>query len=77
MEAHHLIPMSRQGGFSYSLDVPANIIPLCPNCHRKIHHATEDERNKMIKRFFSKRAQQLNQAGIIISLDELLESYKN
>ena len=38
MEAHHLIPLSTQDYFDYSLDVDANIVCLCPNCHRKLHY---------------------------------------
>ena len=30
VEAHHLIPMEFQDEFTYSLDVPENIIALCP-----------------------------------------------
>ncbi len=29
LELHHLVPRSQRGG-----DVAANIIPLCPHCHR-------------------------------------------
>lgn len=38
MEPHHLIPLGNQDSFEYSLDVPANIICLCPTCHREIHY---------------------------------------
>ena len=30
MEAHHLIPMEFQDDFEHSIDVPENIISLCP-----------------------------------------------
>ncbi|MEG0664633.1 MAG: hypothetical protein RR483_06005, partial [Clostridia bacterium] len=30
MEGHHLIPMSQQDFYTFSLDVPPNIISLCP-----------------------------------------------
>ena len=42
-EAHHLIPLCFQNEFLYSLDVEANIISLCPNCHRRLHYGTEIE----------------------------------
>ena len=38
MEAHHTIPMELQDEFDKSLDVYANIICLCPLCHRQIHY---------------------------------------
>ena len=44
VEAHHLVPMEFQNQFEKSLDVEANIISLCPLCHKKVHHATFDEK---------------------------------
>lgn len=38
MEGHHAIPMNNQPQFDRSLDVYANIVCLCPVCHRRIHH---------------------------------------
>ena len=32
LESHHIVPRAWGG-----LDIDLNIIPLCPNCHRKIH----------------------------------------
>lgn len=34
LEAHHVIPLS-EGGY----DNVKNVVALCPNCHRKLHHA--------------------------------------
>ncbi len=76
VEAHHLIPMNLQGEFPHSLDVPANVIPLCPNCHRRFHHAIPSERNQIIKISYGRRKSQLEQAGIFIDLDALFEQYK-
>ena len=36
LEGHHLIPLSKQMYFEKSLDVYANIIGLCLNCHRQL-----------------------------------------
>lgn len=41
VEAHHLIPLSCQNDFDYSLDVETNIIRLCPNCHRMLHYGLD------------------------------------
>lgn len=38
-EAHHLIPLSCQYKFKYSLDIEENIISLCSNCHNEIHYS--------------------------------------
>lgn len=40
VEAHHIIPLSQQCNYKKSLDVEANIVALCPNCHKKIHHTS-------------------------------------
>jgi hypothetical protein len=37
-EAHHLIPRCFQDQFENSLDVPANIVSLCSNCHNWLHY---------------------------------------
>ena len=37
-EGHHLIPLSFQPLFEYSLDVEANVVSLCPRCHRLLHY---------------------------------------
>jgi 5-methylcytosine-specific restriction protein A len=75
VEAHHLVPMNLQSKFSWSLDVPGNIVSLCPNCHRQIHHATVQEKRKIIKNLYEKRVSLLKAFGIIISFEELLDSY--
>lgn len=38
MEGHHGIPIRKQDKFNYSLDIYANIISLCPICHRLLHY---------------------------------------
>jgi hypothetical protein len=75
VEAHHLIPMKLQGQFSNSLDVPANIISLCPNCHRKFHYARKVQREEIIKHFYAQRARQLKDYNIQIDLDVLIKAY--
>jgi 5-methylcytosine-specific restriction enzyme A len=75
MEAHHLIPMKFQGEFSYSIDVPENIVCLCPNCHRAFHSANDNKKKELIKVFYDKRKNGLEKRGLIISLDELFNLY--
>ncbi len=64
VEAHHLIPMSRQGECDNSLDVVANIVALCPTCHRKIHFADKDVSNAMTCALVEARRSRLEDYGI-------------
>lgn len=75
VEAHHLIPISNQANYSYSLDVPGNIISLCPNCHREIHHGTEASKSKLIHTFYEQRKEILNDFGIHENYIEVLKMY--
>lgn len=75
IEAHHLIPISNQDDFEYSLDVKANIVPLCPNCHAKIHYGTKNEIRELLEKLYNERIEQLKLSGIIIDLDTLLNYY--
>lgn len=74
VEAHHLIPMEQQDNFDVSLDVPENILSLCPNCHRLFHHSNNFK--DVLKYFFLQREKGLNERGIFISFEELLKCYK-
>lgn len=76
VEAHHLIQMEFSNDFENSIDVIANLISLCPNCHRKLHHAKDEDRKEDIKYLFLKRKEQLEAKGINISLNELKDYYK-
>jgi len=72
LEGHHLIPLSMQGQFDKSLDVYANIIGLCPNCHRKMHFGRHDEIRSILKTIYELRAGRLQNSGLHISKDEFL-----
>lgn len=75
VEAHHLIPINQQMNFEYSLDVPGNIVALCPNCHREIHHANKESKSELIRYLLKLKKLELNEFGLSISLNELLKSY--
>ena len=75
VKCHHLIPMKLQDNFNYSLDVPANIVALCPNCHRLFHHAKSDEKGNLIRKFYHERENKLRDFGVSISIDDLTKSY--
>lgn len=75
LEAHHIIPMKYYGDFAVSIDQPCNIVPLCPNCHRKIHHAQKSERDKMIKTLYNYRENDLKKNHINVTLNALFGYY--
>jgi 5-methylcytosine-specific restriction endonuclease McrA len=74
MEAHHLVPLSTQDYFDNSLDVDANIVCLCPNCHRKLHYGEDIFAD--LKKLYDARVEYLSKSGIDISFNELIELYK-
>ena len=73
METHHLIPLEYWKDFNNSLDVEANIVCLCSNCHNEIHYGKYAD--KLIEPLYEKRKQELEAAGIAIDLDDLLDMY--
>ena len=77
VEAHHLFPLSAQDEIKYSLDVPANIIALCPLCHRKIHLAPLKDKKEMLLSLYRKRRSELKIFGIENNEDDLLSIYDN
>jgi 5-methylcytosine-specific restriction protein A len=76
VEAHHLIPMQYQDEFDVSLDVPENIVALCPGCHRKFHHARFGELKISLGKLFSARDVALKSRNIISELGGLHKVYK-
>lgn len=75
VEAHHLVPMAAQYDFRYSLDFADNIVCLCPNCHKKIHHAINPDKKKMVGDLYEKREEQLQARGIEVGYEKLLGYY--
>ena len=72
-EPHHLVPMSFQDGFQYSLDREENVIALCSNCHNQIHYG--EGARELIIALFEKRKDSLKKVGIDIDLEILLSMY--
>lgn len=73
MEGHHALPMNQQPNFNVSLDVYANIICLCPTCHRRIHHGLKEDRVDMAKQLFDARIPRLANCGIHIDEAQFVE----
>lgn len=75
VEAHHLIPMKYQYKFDNSIDVASNIIALCPNCHRYIHHGDIEEKEDTVIELYNKRLERLKKTGINIEMIDLIDMY--
>ena len=73
-EAHHLVPLCFQDEFIYSLDVEANVVSLCPNCHRKIHYGADNE--SILKSLYEHRFKRLKKCNIEVSYEKLLLMYR-
>ena len=75
MEAHHLIPMREQYHIIQNIDVVSNIVSLCPNCHRQIHHADLETQKSMLQGLYKSRQEALHADGLSFSFEELLNFY--
>lgn len=76
LEAHHVIKLEHSQLFNSDLDIVDNLIPLCPNCHRKIHNAEDSAVAGMLRTIYShidKKA--WIKKGIFIDIDTLASFY--
>ena len=73
MEGHHLIPMKFQTNFNCGIDVYANVVCLCPICHRMLHFGRNQERQYVAEMLFEQRSNRLIKSGIDISKKDFLE----
>lgn len=73
MEGHHIIPMVMQPSFDHSLDVYANLICLCPICHRQIHLGLKEERKDMLKEIYEQREERFEKSGLTLTENEFVE----
>ncbi len=73
MEGHHLIPMNHQDEFDCSIDVYANIVCLCPICHKLLHYGLNNEKKYVAESLFEKRQTRLAKSGIDIPKAEFLK----
>lgn len=75
MEGHHIVPMSLQDYYEISLDVPSNIISVCPNCHRALHYGDSSIKIEYLNLIFKNRKLKLEKHGIIINKKTLENIY--
>ena len=70
MEGHHALPLKYQNKFPKSLDVYANIICLCPVCHRLLHYGIPSEKETVVRKIYCDRSERLATSGIRLSEKE-------
>lgn len=75
VEAHHLIPISMQGKFTASLDVIANVVALCPMCHKLLHHGRASDKKIHLIQLLNDRREGLKEKGITLDEATLLSYY--
>lgn len=79
VEGHHMIPMEYQEDYwldlKINLDCKINIAPLCPYCHRKIHHAEKWEKLDVIKNLYNSQEKKLKIIDKEISLEKFASFY--
>ena len=81
MEGHHLIPCTYSNAKFYwekhgiNIDCENNIVSLCPTCHRQIHFGSKEEKKIIIQKLYKIKAQKLEEVGINLSLNDLMDLY--
>lgn len=73
IEGHHIIPLSRQPDFSSSLDCYANIIILCPVCHRLLHYGRLEEKDSLLHSLYEERSERYRNSGLDLSWGDFRE----
>jgi 5-methylcytosine-specific restriction endonuclease McrA len=73
LELHHLIPLSKQKLFKFSLDVEANVVSLCSTCHNEIHYGAYYI--NLIDVLYKKRRERLIKTSIDVSFNTLIKFY--
>lgn len=73
MEGHHLIPLQNQKQFEYSLDVYANIVCLCPVCHRMLHYGRKQDVEPILERFWIERYKRFEHSGLSVTEGQFMD----
>jgi 5-methylcytosine-specific restriction protein A len=67
--------MSKQWAFEFDIDVPENILCLCPNCHKEIHLAEDNQKREILQQAFNLKKDALPKRGISIDFEALCAFY--
>ncbi len=70
VECHHIIPLAMQKEFSNSLDCYANLLVLCPTCHRFLHYGLKSEKEELLDRIYDERKDRFTNSGLDISRND-------
>ena len=73
MEGHHIIPLRYQQKFDYSLDVYANIICLCPVCHRLLHYGIKRDIEPVLEDIWEKRKERFAKSGLVLTESKFMD----
>lgn len=65
--------MNMQDKFDKSIDVYANVVCLCPICHRLIHYGLETEKKNLLNQIYETRIDRLVSSGIEISKNDFID----
>lgn len=82
MEGHHLIPCTPDNAARLwkkkkrNIDCEANIVCLCPTCHRRVHFGSLKEKEGILKLLYDKQISKLRKAGLNLTFKELLSYYE-
>lgn len=80
VEGHHVVPMNRQEEYYFyeniNLDVPNNIVALCPTCHCQIHLGSRQARLKILSELYVRNKARLLTINPNLTLS-ILASYYN
>lgn len=72
MEGHHAVPMYLQDKFRNSLDIYANVVCVCPICHRLLHYGILEEKESLLNKIYFDRGERLANSGIRLSKNEFI-----
>lgn len=73
VEGHHIIPISMQSEFDKSIDVYANLMALCPICHRQLHYGLPSDKKRILTNIYEQRADRYKDSGFSFGEKEFLE----
>jgi len=76
LEAHHMIQLENAKFFQHDIDILENIIPVCPNCHKKLHNANSEIVEFMVRQYCTNvDKKSLIKKGIFVDVETLLNFY--
>lgn len=75
VEAHHLIPISQQKKFQFSLDVVSNIVALCATCHRRLHYGHVKEKKALLRALLTDRREKMRAQELHVSDSDFYKFY--